>query len=69
MKNIVEWKASLVGLLLASIIIATLVTRPSWGVHEIAQLASAVGVVLFGFVSRLGTPAEVVAAETKSGAK
>jgi len=53
--NILEWKATVIGLVLAAIIIAALFTRPSWGTAEIAQLVAAVGTALFGLMARLGS--------------
>lgn len=50
--RLTDWKPTIIGLLIAAVIIAALVTRPEWGAPEIAQLVGGVAAALLGAWAR-----------------
>lgn len=58
MSGLRDWRATLLGLFLAAVIITALITRPAWGPMEFGEFATAIGVALLGLVAKLPWPAE-----------
>lgn len=55
--RLTDWRTTLLGLALATLIIAALVTRPEWGAADLAAFAGAIGTALLGVLSRSGAAA------------
>ena len=56
-ERLTDWRTTLLGLALATLIIAALVTRPEWGAADLAAFAGAIGTALLGVLSRSSAPA------------
>ncbi len=68
-----DWKPTIIGLIIAAVIVAALFTRPTWGAAELATLGGAVGTAMLGVFARFGsataptsTPAGAMAKAVKA---
>ena len=54
--RLTDWRTTLLGLALAALIIAALITRPEWDAADLAAFAGAIGTALLGALSRSSAP-------------
>ena len=56
--RLTDWRTTLLGLALAALIIAALITRPEWDAADLAAFAGAIGTALLGALSRSSASVE-----------
>lgn len=59
-----DWKPTVIGVLIALVIVAALITRPTWGPAELATLAAAIGSALLGLFTKFPDPALTITSTT-----
>lgn len=55
--RLTDWKPTIIGLIIAALIIAALLTRPEWGAADLGAFAGAIATALLGAWARSSTPA------------